>query len=75
MLPGHQDDNECKIKDLAERLKVSVRTIKNWEKQGYIPNARRNKWNWRVYNKEEILSIVAIVERENYFQQYSQKNP
>lgn len=61
------NNKEYKVKDIAETLGVSVKTIKNWEKKGYIPKARRNKWNWRVYSGEEKESITVIVRENNYF--------
>lgn len=62
-----EDERKYKIKDIAKALKVSVKTIKEWEKKGYIPKAQRNKWDWRVYNKQEMSSIVTTVKQHRYF--------
>ena len=67
MLERNKSDNEYTVKDLAEILEVSARTIKNWEKKGYIPKAGRNKWGWRVYNEKEKESIITTVKKQNYF--------
>lgn len=67
MSARNKSNNECTVKDLAEILEVSTRTIKNWEKKGYIPKAARNKWGWRVYNDEQKESIITAVKEQNYF--------
>lgn len=67
MVTRNKSDNEYMVKDLAEILEVSARTIKNWERKGYIPNAVRNKWGWRVYSEKEKESIIATVKKQNYF--------
>jgi len=60
-------EQEFFIKNLASFLGVSVRTIKNWEKEGKIKEARRNKWEWRVYTQAEMEEIKERVEAKNYF--------
>jgi len=67
MVTRNKSDNEYMVKDLAEILEVSARTIKNWERKGYIPKAVRNKWGWRVYSEKEKESIIATVKKQNYF--------
>jgi len=61
------NDKDYKIKDISTILNVSIITLKNWEDKGYIPKARRNKWEWRVYNEREKEAIVATVKKHNYF--------
>ena len=61
------NDKEYKIKDIALLLQVSIKTIKNWEKRGYISKPRRNKWGWRVYNENEKELIIDTVKKQNYF--------
>lgn len=56
-----------KIKDLALRLDRSVLTIKRWEKQGLLPNARKDSRGWRVYTEAEVQEILQIVQETNYF--------
>lgn len=64
-------DKEYKIKDIANLLDVSVKTIKNWEQKGYLPNPRRNKWGWRVYSEKEKELVMATVKEQDYFRQRS----
>ena len=60
-------DHELTIGDLAQKLGVSPRTVKNWEAKHWIPLARRNKWDHRVYNKKELDSVVTLVRRRKFF--------
>ena len=56
-----------KIKDLALRLDRSILTIKRWEKQGFIPKARKDSRGWRVYTEAEVQAILQKVRETNYF--------
>jgi len=60
-------NKEYKIKDISDLLELSARTIKNWEKKGYIPKPRRNKWGWRVYTEKERELLIATVKKKDYF--------
>ena len=55
------------IHDLAKRLNVSVKTVKNWETKGKIPKPRRNQFGWREYSPDEIRQIEEHVKRNHYF--------
>jgi DNA-binding transcriptional MerR regulator len=56
-----------KIKDLALRLDRSILTIKRWERQGLIPQARKDSRGWRVYTEQEVQAILKKVRETNYF--------
>jgi len=56
-----------KIKDLALRLDRSILTIKRWEKQGLIPQARKDSRGWRIYTEAEVQEILQKVRESNYF--------
>ena len=55
------------IKDLALRLDRSVLTLKRWEKQGLLPEARKDSRGWRVYTEDEVQTILRKVRATNYF--------
>lgn len=55
------------IKDLALRLDRSVLTLKRWEKQGLLPEARKDSRGWRVYTETEVQAILRKVRETNYF--------
>jgi len=60
-------ENLYKIKDLALRLDRSILTIKRWERQGLIPQARKDSRGWRVYTEEEVQAVLKKVRETNYF--------
>ena len=56
-----------KIKDVALRIDRSILTLKRWEKQGLIPEARKDSRGWRIYTEEEVQEILQRVKETNYF--------
>lgn len=44
------------INDLAKRLYVSAKTLKKWEREKKIPEARRNPFGWRLYTEHEMTT-------------------
>lgn len=49
------------ISEVAKILGVSTRTLKNYEKQGKIPQPMRSRTNsWRVYTEEDIDKLKAL---------------
>ena len=58
---------EMTIANLAKTLDRSVRTIKEWEKKGLIPKARRDTRGWRVYTHEQADKILKHVKRHRFF--------
>ena len=50
------------IGKVARRLGVSARTLKNYERDGKIPSARRNPLNGhRIYTLAEVQGIMNII--------------
>lgn len=46
------------IKDVAEMLKVTTRTLFNWGKTGKVPPARREPIsNYRIYTESDIEEL------------------
>lgn len=64
---NRKESQEFFVDRLADTLGVSVRTVKNWEKNKWIPDARRNNFNWRIYTQSEIDGIVEIVKNNGFF--------
>ncbi|HXB73726.1 MAG TPA: MerR family transcriptional regulator [Candidatus Acidoferrales bacterium] len=55
------------IHDLATRLKVSEKTLKKWEREKKIPEARRSPFAWRLYTIQEIDEIEKLVKDNGFF--------
>lgn len=71
MLVIENDEEYKTIRDLAKALSVSTKTLKGWELEDKIPKARRSKFGWRIYSKEEFEKIIALVKANNYFRKGS----
>lgn len=52
------------FKDMAKILKVSTRTILNWEKAKKIPKAKRDPMSrYRIYTEQDIKKLRKITGR------------
>lgn len=51
---------EYRLSEAAKIIGVHRDTVIYWEEKGYIPKARRNSNNHRVYNTTEIEKIKEI---------------
>jgi len=50
------------IGEVARRIGVSTSAIKLWEKQGYIPKARRATLRQtRIYTEEQVQEIIEFM--------------
>lgn len=59
--------NTYKIKDLVKALDRDKTTILRWEKQGFIPPAKRDSRGWRYYTDDDFKTIVSKVKKSHYF--------
>ncbi len=57
-------DKVLKIHNVAKELGVSIQTIKNFEKAGILPKARRDSKGWRYYTQEDLIKIKALYSPE-----------
>ena len=61
------DSRRYRIGELAKELDRSTLTIKKWEENGLIPEAKRDSRGWRYYTEEDINEIKVILKKHNYF--------
>jgi len=50
------------ITDVAERIKVTPKTIVRWEKAGKVSRSKRDWRGWRVYDKEDLKRLREFKE-------------
>lgn len=50
------------ITDVADRLKITPKTIVRWEKSGKVKRAKRDWRGWRVYEKDDFLKLKEFKE-------------
>lgn len=56
-----------RISDIAKQVDRSTIAVARWEKNGFIPKAKRDSRGWRIYTKEDVEKIVGIVKKTKYF--------
>jgi len=56
-----------RIGELAKELDRSTLTIKKWEENGLIPEAKRDSRGWRYYTEEDINEIKRVIKEHDYF--------
>lgn len=50
------------ITEVAERIKVTPKTIVRWEKAGKVSRSKRDWRGWRVYDKEDLKRLREFKE-------------
>jgi len=50
-----------KVSEAARELERSEKWLRNAERKGKIPKARRDLNNWRVYTEEDIAKLKELL--------------
>jgi DNA-binding transcriptional MerR regulator len=66
-MAANRPGDQFTIHDLAKRLKVSAKTLKKWEREKKIPEARRSAFGWRLYTRGEMEKIEKVVKDNGFF--------
>lgn len=66
-------DKKYRLKDILEKIDRDKTTLIRWEKEGLIPQAKRDSRGWRYYSKSEVSEIITTVLNSNYFRNMSFK--
>jgi DNA-binding transcriptional MerR regulator len=53
------------ILEVAKRLGVSRESLRNWEKQGFIPKPHRRPTNFREYTDADLEAIRTFLSQKN----------
>jgi len=57
-----------RVSDIAKRTDRTTTTVLRWEKAGLIPRAKRDSRGWRIYTKDQVESIVGLIQHTHYFE-------
>lgn len=60
-----------RLKDILEKIDRDKTTLIRWEKDGLIPEAKRDSRGWRYYTQSEVSGIIDLVLRTDYFRNMS----
>jgi len=57
---------EYKKSELCKLADISPSTYHRWERQGLLPQPKRDGWrNWRVFTDEDLKAVLKIRDREH----------
>lgn len=60
-------DKKYRLKDIEEKIDRDKTTLIRWEKQGLIPEAKRDSRGWRYYSATQVSDIVEQILSTDYF--------
>ncbi len=60
-------NKKYRLKDIQEKIDRDKSTLIRWEREGLIPEAKRDSRGWRYYSREEVMEIVNKVLTTDYF--------
>ncbi len=66
-------NKKYRLKDIQDKIDRDKTTLIRWEKEGLIPEAKRDSRGWRYYTREEVGNIVHNILATDYFRKISSK--
>jgi len=63
------NDGRMTITDIAERIRVTPKTIIRWEKAKKVKPAKRDWRGWRVYDKNDLKILKSFKETIFYLEE------
>ena len=66
-------NKKYRLKDIQDKIDRDKTTLIRWEKEGLIPEAKRDSRGWRYYSREEVAKIVQNILTTDYFRKVSSK--
>ncbi len=67
-------EKKYRLKDIQEKIDRDKTTLIRWEREGLIPEAKRDSRGWRYYTREEVSNIVTNILTTDYFRKVSSKS-
>ena len=52
-------ERHYRVHEVAERLKISAQSIRNYERRGLFPPPRTDERGWRYYTEDDVTKLVA----------------
>lgn len=62
-----------RLKDILEKVDRDKTTLIRWEREGLIPEAKRDSRGWRYYTKKDVQGIINKVLSTDYFRNVSSR--
>ncbi|MCK5320260.1 MerR family DNA-binding transcriptional regulator [Candidatus Parcubacteria bacterium] len=56
-----------RLKDIQDKIDRDKTTLIRWEREGLIPQAKRDSRGWRYYSKGEVKNIIDMILSTDYF--------
>ncbi|MEA1963209.1 MAG: MerR family transcriptional regulator [Patescibacteria group bacterium] len=56
-----------RLKDIQDKIDRDKTTLIRWERDGLIPQAKRDSRGWRYYSKGEVKRIIDMILSTDYF--------
>ncbi len=56
-----------RLKDIQDKIDRDKTTLIRWEREGLIPQAKRDSRGWRYYSKSEVKNIIDMILSTDYF--------
>lgn len=63
------NNGKMTITDVAEKIKVTAKTIIRWEKSGKVKRPKRDWRGWRFYEKEDLQKLKDFKETIIYYKE------
>ena len=68
------NERKYRLKDILDKIDRDKTTLIRWEKEGIIPEAKRDSRGWRYYTKEEVANIIDKILNSNYFRDLNSRS-
>ena len=67
-------NKKYRLKDIQDKIDRDKTTLIRWERDGLIPEAKRDSRGWRYYTREEVSIIVNNILTTDYFRKVSSES-
>ena len=57
------------LTDVADKIKVTTKTIIRWEKSGKVKRPKRDWRGWRIYDKDDLQKLRDFKEAVIYYEE------